>query len=193
MTDNRGRSKFVHAKSVLNETKEYAPKLIKKLQEGFCEAVDDHLDWLRTQGGPHLLLSEKPKGEQFDTEMMLWIQKALRDVLAGHKSPFLEPTTAEGIGSLGESYLKKKLIEDAVFYRHCVEKGLIKDPEPVKTIALSYGVSTSAVQKWGEDPEFEHVKRHDPKEPPDPYGIRSLLEIHGEIYRKKFSPKKDDE
>ena len=87
--------------------------------------------------------------------------------------------------------LQKKLIEDAVFYRYCVEKGLIKDPKPVKTIALSYGVNTSAVQKWGEDSEFEHVKCHDPKKSPDPYSIRSLLEIHGEMYRKNFSLKKN--
>jgi hypothetical protein len=62
----------------------------------------------------------------------------------------------------------KNLKKDAVFYRYCVEKGLIKDPEPVKTIALSYGVSTSAVQEWGQDSKFEHVKRHDPKAPPRP-------------------------
>ena len=82
---------------------------------------------------------------------------------------------------------QKKLIEGAVFYRYCVEKKIIVDPEPLKTIALSYGVSTSSVKKWEQDPEFKHVKCHDQKEPPDPYNIRSLLEIHGEIYRKKFT------
>ena len=87
--------------------------------------------------------------------------------------------------------LQKKLIEDAVFYRYCVEKKLIIDPDPVKTIALSYGVSVSCVQKWEQDPKFKHVKCHDPKETPDPYSIRSLLEIHGEMYRKNFSLKKN--
>lgn len=80
--------------------------------------------------------------------------------------------------------LQKKLIEDAVFYQYCVKRGLVKDPEPVKTIALSYGVSTSTVQKWEQDPDFDYVKRHDPNDPPDSYGIRSLLEINGEMYRK---------
>ena len=87
--------------------------------------------------------------------------------------------------------LQRKLIEDAVYYRYCVERKRIVDPDPVKTIALSYGVSISSVQKWEQDPEFEHVKRHDPKETPDPYSIRSLLEFHGEMYRKNFSPKND--
>ena len=187
MTDERGRSKFIRANTELNEIKEYDPELIRKMQEGFCEAVDDHIAWIRTKGVPDLLLSDEPKGEQFDKEMMLWIQNALRDVLAGHKSPFLEPTNSKVSGALVGTSLKKKLIKDAVFYCYCVEKRLIKDPEPVKTIALSYGVSTYDVQKWGEDPEFEHVKHYDTKEPPDPYSIRSLLEIHGEMYRKNFS------
>ena len=91
MTDNRGRIKFITAMTELNEIKEYDPELIRELQEGFCEAVDDHITWLRTQGVPNLLLSEEPKGEQLDPEMMIWLQNALRDVLAGHKSPFLEP------------------------------------------------------------------------------------------------------
>jgi hypothetical protein len=91
---------------------------------------------------------------------------------------------------MSQKTLQRKLIEDAVFYRYCVERKLIMDPDPVKTIALSYGVSISSVQKWEQDPEFEHVKRHDPKEAPDPYSIRSLLEIHGEMYRKNFSLKK---
>jgi len=92
MTDNRGRIKFISAMTELNEIKEYDLDLIRKLQEGFCEAVDDHMTWLRTQGVPNLLLSDEPKGEQLDTEMLIWLQNALRDVLAGHKSPFLEPT-----------------------------------------------------------------------------------------------------
>jgi len=86
--------------------------------------------------------------------------------------------------------LQKKLIENAVFYRYCVEKKLIIDPDPLKTIALSYGVRMSSVHKWEQDPEFEHVRRHDPKETPDLYSIRSLLEIHGEMYRKNFSQKR---
>ena len=90
-----------------------------------------------------------------------------------------------------QTTLQKKLIEDAVFYRYCVEKKLIIDPDPVKTIALSYGVSVSSVRKWEQDPNFEHVKCHDPKESPDPYSIRSLLEIHGEMYRKKFLIKEE--
>ena len=100
MTDDRGRSKFIRANTELNEIKEYDPELIRKMQEGFCEAVDDHLAWLGTQGVPDLLLSDEPKGELFDKEMMLWMQNALRDVLAGHKSPFLEPTNTKDSGAL---------------------------------------------------------------------------------------------
>tara|TARA_B110000444_G_scaffold190690_1_gene180368 strand:+ start:241 stop:537 length:297 start_codon:yes stop_codon:yes gene_type:complete len=96
MTDARGRIKFIRAMTELNEIKEYDPELIRELQEGFCEAVDDHMTWLRTQGVPNLLLSDEPKGEQLDPEMMIWLQNALKDVLAGHKSPFLAPTNEDG-------------------------------------------------------------------------------------------------
>lgn len=83
--------------------------------------------------------------------------------------------------------LQKKLIEGAIFYQYCVKKKLITDPDPIKTISLSYGVSTSSVQQWEQDLEYECIKRHDPKDPPDPYNIRALLEIHGEMYRKSFT------
>ena len=103
MTDNRGPIKFIRANTELNEIKEYDSELIREMQEGFCEAVDDHLAWLRTQGVPHLLLSDEPKGEPLDPEMMLWVQNALRDLLNGQKSPFLEPTNTKGIEFLGNS------------------------------------------------------------------------------------------
>ena len=74
-----------------------------------------------------------------------------------------------------------------MFYRYCVKEGLIRDPEPLKTIALSYGVGNSDVQKWLQDQEFHDVNCHDPKNPPDANCVRSLLEIHGEMYRKLFS------
>ena len=187
MTDNRGKKKFRRALTELNALKEYDPDLIRQMQEGFCEAVDDHVTWLRIKGVPDLLLSDEPKGEQIDVDMLLWLQNALTDVLAGHKSDFLEPTTSKGSGLQSERSLKKKLIKDAVFYRYCVKEGLIRDPEPLKTIALSYGVGNSDVQKWLQDQEFHDVNCHDPKNPPDANCVRSLLEIHGEMYRKLFS------
>ena len=96
----------------------------------------------------------------------------------------------QGKSVMPKQTLQKKLIEDAVFYRYCVEKKLIMDPDPLKTIALSYGVRIDTVQKWEQDPEFEHIRRDDQKGALDTYSIRSLLEIHGEMYRKNFSQKK---
>tara|TARA_Y100001970_G_C13729836_1_gene600944 strand:- start:63 stop:356 length:294 start_codon:yes stop_codon:yes gene_type:complete len=96
MTSNRGRIKFVRAMTELNEIKEYDPDLIRELQEAFCEAIDDYLIWLRSQGIPDLLLANEPKGEKLDPDMMTWLQTVFKDLLAGHNSPFLEPTKQRG-------------------------------------------------------------------------------------------------
>ena len=96
MTTNRGRIKFIRAMTELNELKEYDSELIKELQEAFCEAVDDYIIWHRTQGIPALLRSKEPKGEQLDPEMMAWLQNIFMDLLAGHRSPFLEPSNQGG-------------------------------------------------------------------------------------------------
>ena len=92
---------------------------------------------------------------------------------------------------MGKKSSYKRLIENAVYYLHCVESGFIRDPEPKKTIAFSYGVNISAVQKWSEDPVFYYVRTQKKEESFDPYSVRSLLEIHGEMYRKHFSSSKE--
>ena len=122
--------------------------------------------------------------------MLIWIQTALGVVLDGHHSEFLEPTT-KGSGVLGKAPFQKKLIEDAVFYRYCVEEKLIADTAPMKRIAELYGVTRDAVLKWVNDPEFEHVKRHDPENPPHPANVEYLIEVHGKLYRKLYSPLRD--
>ncbi len=179
----RGRDKFVRAKAEINEKQEIIPNRVREMQEAICEAVDDHLAWFRTRNKP----PDKQEGKQFDGEMLLWIQTALEVVLAGHHNEFLEPTI-RGSGVLGKSPFQKKLIEDAVFYRYCVGIKLIADRQPIKRISESYGVSREAVYKWLKDPEFEHVKHYDPEYPPHPSNVLYLLDVHGELYRKLFSP-----
>ena len=180
----RGREKFVRAKAEINEKQEIIPNRVREMQEAICEAVDDHLAWFRTRNEP----PDKQEGKEFDSEMLLWIQSALEVVLDGHHSEFLEPTIKKGIGGLGRAPLQKKLIEDAVFYRYCVTEKLIADQGPIKRISELYGVSREAVHKWVKDPEFEHVKRHDPENPPRPADVQFLIEEHGKMYRKLYSP-----
>ena len=186
MTDFKGRKKWIWAMSIMRDTKEQDPYLIERVQEGFCEAVDDHNAWLRSD----------TEGKQIDQEMLDWLQYAFREVLGGHKSNFLEPQ-GTGRRRLKKTDQQKKLIEDAVFYRHCVEQRLIEDPEPVKTIASLYGVSKRAVQTWVKSPEFEHVKQRDPHEQwstggrLDPIIAKSILESHGLMYLRLYSPLKD--
>jgi hypothetical protein len=186
MTDFRGRKKWEWAISIIRDTKEYDPYLIKRMQEGFCEAVDDHNAWLRSD----------LEGRQIDQDMLDWLQSAFRDVLGGHKSKFLEPQVSGG-GRLKKTDHQKRLIEDAVFYRHCVEQGLIEDKAPVKTIASLYGVSKRAVQTWVKSPEFEHVKQRDPHEKwttggfLDPVIFKSIIESHGLMYVRLYSPLKE--
>ena len=182
----RGRSKFVRAKAEINEKQEIIPNRVREMQEGICEAIDDHLAWIRTRNNP----PDKQEGKQFDEELLIWIQTALGVVLAGHHNEFLEPTI-KGSGVLGRSPFQKKLIENAVFYRCCVEAKLIADTAPMKRITELYGVSREAVLKWVNDPEFEHVKRHDPDKPPHPASVADLLEVHGKLYRKLYSPLRD--
>ncbi|MBH89276.1 MAG: hypothetical protein CMF71_03460 [Magnetovibrio sp.] len=191
MSNDRGKKKFRRAMTRLNSLQKHDPKLIRELQEGFVEAVNEHVTWLRAKSVPQLWRSDEPKGEPIDLDLLLWLQNAFTDVLAGHKNDFLEPTTSETTSTIEKRSLQRKLIEDAVFYRHCVELSLIKDPAPLETIALSYGVGVSSVQSWVRDPEFQHVKSADPEECFDPYSIRSLLEIHGEMYRKLSSTLKE--
>ena len=179
----RGRSKFVRAKAEINEKQEIIPNRVREMQEAICEAIDDHLAWFRTRNEP----PDKQEGKEFDLEMLIWIQTALGVVLDGHHSEFLEPTI-KGSGVLGRSPFQKKLIENAVFYRYCVEAKLIADTAPMKRISELYGVSREAVHKWVKDPEFEHVKRHDPENPPFPQNAKGQLEANSHLYRKLYSP-----
>ena len=186
MTNFRGRKKWRWAISIIRDTNEHDPYLVKRMQEGFCEAVDDHNAWLRSDS----------EGRQIDQDMLDWLQSAFRDVLGGHKSKFLEPQ-GSGRGRQKKTDHQIRLIENAVFYRHCVKQGLIEDPEPVKTIASLYGVSKRAVQTWIKSQEFEHVKQGDPHPNYmtggrlDPVIISSLLESHGLMYLRLYSPLKD--
>ena len=189
MKDNpyfRGQKKWGWAMSIMRDTLEYDPYLIKRVQEGFCEAVDDHNAWLGSD----------EEGKQIDPDMLDWLQNAFRDVLSGNKSKFLEPQRT-GRARRKKTDQQIKLIEDAVFYRHCVEQGLIQDPEPVKTIASLYGVSKRAVQIWIKSPAFEHIKHRDPHGQwstagrLDPVIARCILESHGLMYLRLYSPLKD--
>ena len=189
-TDNpyfRGIKKWRWAMGIMRDTKEYDdPYLIKRVQESFCEAIEDHIVWLGSD----------TEGRQIDSDILDWLQYALKDVISGGKSKFFEPQKTDRLRRKKTPH-QKKLIEDAVFYRHCVQIGLIEDPQPVKKIAALYGVSKRAVQIWIKSPEFEHVKYRDPhKHWPtggrlDPVIAESLLESHGLMYLRLYSPLKD--
>ncbi len=183
----RGTKKWNWAMGIMRDTLEYDdPHLIQKVQEGFCEAVDDHNAWLGSDS----------EGRQIDPDMLDWLQYAFKDVLSGSRSKFLEPQTTNR-QRLKKTAHQKKLIEDAVFYIYCVEHGLIKDQEPVKKIADLYGVSKRSVHAWVKSPEFEDVKRRDPHQywPTggrlDPVIAISSLESHGLMYLRLYSPLKN--
>jgi len=183
----RGIKKWQWAMGIMRDTSEYDDAyLIKKVQEGFCEAVDDHNAWLGSCS----------EGRQIDPDILDWLQYAFKDVISGRKSKFLEPQKNVQ-GRSKKTPHQKKLIEDAVFYRHCVELGLIKDRQPVKRIASLYGVSKRVVQTWIKSPEFEHVKQRNPHEywqtsgRFDPIIAESLLESHGLMYLRLYSSLKD--
>ena len=189
MTDNpnfRGMKKWSWAMGIIRDTLEHDPYLIRRLQEGFCEAVDDHNAWLGSD----------TEGRQIQPDILDWLQFSFREVLGGHKSKFLEPQNSDR-AKRRKTDQQKKLIEDAVFYRHCVEQGLIEDQDPVKTISSLYGVSRRAVQTWVKSPDFEHVKDRNPHEQwstagrLDPVIAVNILESHGLMYLRLYSPMKD--
>ena len=183
----RGVKKWQWAMGIMRDTKEFDdPYLIKSVQEGFYEAVEDHNVWLGSDS----------EGRQIDPEILDWLQYAFRDVISGRRSKFLEPQKTKK-GRLKKTSHQKKLIGDAVFYRHCVQLGLIDDHMPVKKIAALYGVSKRAVQMWIKSPEFEHVKNRDPHSywatggRLDPVIAESILESHGLMYLRLYSPLKN--
>tara|TARA_B100000676_G_C17873777_1_gene730083 strand:+ start:368 stop:955 length:588 start_codon:yes stop_codon:yes gene_type:complete len=180
----RGRKKWVWAKDIINDTMEFDPNLIREMQEGFCEAVDDHWAWIKGE----------PEGKQIDPEMLDWLQNAFRDLLSGNKSKFLETQKISRVRKKKTDH-QIKLIEDALFYLKCVEQRLIQDPEPIKKIASLYGVSMRAVLIWIKSPEFEQVKHRDPHYYEqwktggrfDPVIAESVLESHGLMYSRLYS------
>ena len=93
MSEYQGQKKWLSAMRALSKKQEKDPELIREIQEGFCEAVDDHFAWVRTKNKNFNQLTPQPRAlcknaKKLDDSIFIWLLVAFNDVLAAHRSPF---------------------------------------------------------------------------------------------------------
>jgi len=117
--------RFLRARVKRLEFADWTPEIAAEMQAAFLAALN----------------SREPMPEEMRYELFL----AFREVCAGIESPLLAPVRRHG----GRQHpIARDLQADAMRYLQWVRASKIADHAPVKTVADTYGMTTTRVQQW---------------------------------------------
>ncbi|GEM_PF-4161779 len=119
--------RYLQALYQRQECGEWTENIRREMQQAFFDA----------------LKSKKPLNEEMSLELL----QAFRETLGGVKAELFTPHKNRGHR---ESTFAKDYKEDAVVYLIAVEKELIDDPKPIKTVAKAFQIHERTVKVWRE-------------------------------------------
>lgn len=121
------------------------------------------------------------KGEPLPSVIIGALNDSMSNALSGHYDLLTSPLNLKR-GGQEKHRVEKTMMRIAVSYVELCKKNTFSRSNPIKFICDNYGVSTSAVQNWYNNPRFQEWV-NDPFPFSSQTAAEQAIEVTGEIYK----------